>query len=381
MPHTNPIQPDNSQIDFDVEADLLHHKIDALVETRTLDENGATQQFADLLNSTIEKKRREVQLSKMPDSLRREEYETERGQSQQNSNELNEERASLIRRKAQHLSGADDRSLPWVYMIIYGLLLVAMFSAAALTAEMLFAEQGRILPYITSFIFIGGSCLLNNLHWSLPEEKQSRFFRALNWVGLAFFVGLSLSFALGRAAVLIDLQQSQVNSGSLFGSQSAAESRTELMQYATAIFAFVFTILLELCFGSTTLISIQKRRKPQIELNALETSLQELDSQIAAEANRLAELAGKLATIDLFDDYLTTWGEQLRIGFMTTFDTRLAAAKEAALRNLMTRDRKEIALATAMLSHSPQSQNGGTSDAYDQSTPNNGNPRHAVDPH
>ncbi len=350
-----------------------------LAGTLSLAEKTAEEHFTSYLNSAIEQTVQEGRMK--AGAPNRESIQMQLDESHKRREEREANYSSLKNQKAKHLANAEDCRSPWIYMAIYGILLIAMFAAAGWTAEMLFAEQGRVLAWITSFVFIGGSYLVNNLYWGKPDEERLRFFNRLNWIGLIFFIGVALSFAIGRGVSLLDLHQTQSNSGNFSLRSQSKGDALEIWQYGSTITAFIFTVFLELCFGSTMLISIQKRLKPRIDLANLEGKIRKTEADIEAEMTKASNLAAQLEEIDNFDAYQKAWAEQTRSVLMADFHLKMAKAKEEAIQRLLTRDRSEIAIAEAILSQpspkpiKPNGPNGGGKSHEPQDISNNGNKR------
>ena len=194
-----------------------------LARTLSLDEETADECFTSCVNSAT---KQTVQEGRMEAGTHnRESIQKGLDASQKRKEGLESNYSYLKDRKAKHHTNAEEPSFPWIYTGIYGVLVLAMFTAAALTAEMLFAEyeHGRILAWITSCVFIGGSCLANNIYWGEREEERPRFFKRLNWLGLLFFIGLALSFAVGRAVALLELQQTANIGGTGFSLNTEPE--------------------------------------------------------------------------------------------------------------------------------------------------------------
>jgi hypothetical protein len=341
---------------------------DEIVGIPFLPEKEAEDISTQFSKNAVEQTVKEV---RMAESHNRESIQMQLDESKKRKQRLEEDYSNLKNQKAKHLATAEDHSFPWIYMAIYGILLIAMFSAAAWTAALLFGEQGRLLAWITSFVFIGGSALLNNLYWGKPEEERTRLFNHLNWIGLLFFLGLTLSFALGRAVLLIELHQATANTGGFSLTAQSKGDTLEIWQYGSTISAFIFMVLLELCFGSTTLISIHKRRKPRIDVAALEANIRQIEDDIKAETLKASGLAAQLKEIDNFDDYQKAWAERTRSALRADFLLKMAKAKEEAIRRLLNRERAEIAWAEAVLSQPNFKNNGGKSHEPNQGISNN----------
>jgi len=241
---------------------------------------------------------------------------------------LMEQRTDLEIRRTDFLSRTQDLRPPWLYGVMYALIAVSMFAAAALTSQMLFAEQGVILSWVTSVVFVGGAYLLNGLYWGkLRETDRSDFLNKIHKRGLVFFIGMALSFAIGRAAVLLDMSSA--------GSFLYQSDWLTILQSATAIFAFVFMVLLELCFGASVYILVNKRLHPRIELKAIEASIREVEAAIATERNRADELADELAEIEQLEKQLQAWTDEATSRLMADFEVKERYAFDSAMRQIM----------------------------------------------
>lgn len=330
----------------------LLQKVEEIANTTFVDnedEKAATAQFVELVDSDVEKT---IQEDRQEDPNCRDSIQMQLDKSRDRQKDLENQLSDLKDQKAKHLSAVENSSKPWVYMGIYALLLVAMFAAGALTAEILFPEQGRLLPWITSVVFLGGSYLINNLYWGKSEEQRPRFFRLLNQLGLACFLGLALSFALGRAALFLELHRAHAGA-SLFG-QGSENGLLFLLQSVTAISAFVFAVLLELCFGSSLLITINKRLKPQTDLKETEIKIGKVEEDIKAETVSVSNLTAQLKATDESEAYRQAWSKQARSELMADFNLKMAQAKEKALRELMATNRSAIARAALLSKPNPK---------------------------